>query len=121
MVYVNDVGKLGEDLASSYLKKKGYKILERNFRIRGGELDIVAYERDTLVFVEVKTRTSHTYGLPEESITPWKLNFIVRSSRVYRAAREKHGNLPEAERIDVITVDFTSKPPSINHIKNAGF
>lgn len=121
MVRVNNVGKLGEDLAVEYLKKKRYQILERNFRIRGGELDIVAIDHNTLVFVEVKTRTSHTYGLPEESITLRKLNFLVRSAKVFRAARSKHGNLPDAERIDVVTVDFTTKPPFINHIENAGF
>jgi len=54
-----DSGKLGEDLAVSYLKKLGYKIISRNFRIRGGEIDIVAIDGDVLVYVEVKTRTSH--------------------------------------------------------------
>ena len=61
------VGKFGEDLALIYLKRQGYKIIERNFRIRGGEIDIIAQDNNTLVYIEVKTRTSHAFGLPEES------------------------------------------------------
>lgn len=118
---MNDLGKLGEDLAAFFLKKKGYEILERNFRIRGGELDIVAIDTNTLVYIEVKTRTSHLFGKPEESITPWKLKHLEKSAKFYRSAKTKYGNLPDAERIDVITVDFTTNPPAINHIQNAGF
>ena len=70
------IGNYGEELACQYLKKQGYKILERNYRIRGGEVDIVARDQDYLVFVEVKARYFHEYGLPSESITPWKIKAL---------------------------------------------
>lgn len=114
-----DFGKYGEDLAVSFLQKHGYKVIERNFRIRGGEIDIVAIFQNTLVIVEVKTRTSHQFGLPEESITSHKLKFLERAAKFLRNARR---NLPLAERIDVVTVDFTNRDaPEIKVIKNAGF
>lgn len=109
-------GKFGEDLAVSYLKKQGYKIIERNFRIRGGEIDIIAIDRETLVYVEVKTRSSHQFGLPEESVGYHKLRFLERASKFYRANRR---NLPDLERIDVLAVDLSQKDPSFNLIKNA--
>lgn len=111
-------GKYGEDLAAEFLKSHGYKIIERNFRIRGGELDIIALENNTLIYVEVKTRTSHRFGRPEESITPYKIKFLERCAKFYRNARKK---LPLAERIDVVTVDLTSGKPVIEIIKNASF
>lgn len=115
------VGKLGEDLAAGFLKNQGYKIIERNFRIRGGEIDIVAIDKNTLVYIEVKTRTSHYFGLPEESVTPWKIKFIERAAKFYRSNRKKFTNLPQLERIDVVAVDLTSNFPSFKLIKNLGF
>ena len=109
-------GKIGEDLACSFLKKQGYQLLERNFRIRGGEIDIVAIDDTTLVYVEVKTRTSHKFGLPEESVGYHKLKFLERASKFYRANRN---NLPQLERIDVLAVDLTGSTPKFNLIKNA--
>ena len=113
-------GKYGEDLAVNYLKNLGYKMIERNFRIRGGEIDIIAIDGQTLVCIEVKTRTSHQFGLPEESVTPHKIKFIERSAKFYRANR-KHLNLPQLERIDVVTVDSSDGDPQINLITNAAF
>lgn len=113
-------GKYGEDLAADYLKKLGYKIIERNFRIRGGEIDIIAIDGQTLVYAEVKTRTSHAFGLPEESVTYRKIRFLERAAKFYRANR-KYLKFPLLERIDVITVDSTDGDPQINLIKNAGF
>src|SRR3989344_5121605 len=74
-----DVGNSGEETACRYLQKQGYKILGRNYRIRGGEIDIVAKDKEALVFVEVKTRWSHEYGSPAESMTPWKIKFILKT------------------------------------------
>ncbi len=113
------LGKYGEEQAVKFLKKLGYKIIEKNFRIRGGEIDIIAIDNSTLVYVEVKTRTSHEFGLPEESVTPTKINFLIRAAKFYRANRS---NLPEQERIDVVTVDFSnSTDAQIGHIKNITF
>ncbi len=111
-------GKYGEDLACDYIKKSGYKIIERNFRIRGGEIDIIALDKKTLVYVEVKTRSSHQFGLPEESVTYHKLKFLERASKFYRLQRK---NLPELERIDVVSIDLVENKPKITLIKNASF
>jgi putative endonuclease len=109
------IGKYGEDLACAYLKKAGYKIIERNFRIRGGEIDIIALDRQTLVYVEVKTRSSHQFGLPEESVTYHKLRFLERAAKFYRLQRK---NLPDLERIDVVSIDLSGSEPQIKLIKN---
>lgn len=107
-------GNYGETLACEFLKKQNYKILERNFRIRGGEIDIVAKDKDTIVFVEVKTRYTHEFGAPAESVTPWKINFLIRAAQFY-ILKHKMENLPL--RIDVVTIDFTDGQ-NLEHIKN---
>ena len=114
------LGKKGEEIAVRFLKNKGYKIIETNFRIRGGEIDIVALDGQTVVYVEVKTRTNQRYGLPEESVTPWKLNFLKRAAKFYRNNR-KHLSLPLLERIDVVAVDLSTPAPEVRLIKNASF
>lgn len=109
-------GNYGESLACIFLKKNGYKILERNYRIRGGEIDIVAKEGGALVFVEVKTRYSHEFGLPEESMTPWKIKALLKTAQFYIGKI----NWGEKEyRLDFVSVDFTaSDKPEIKLIKN---
>lgn len=109
------LGRQGEDLATTYIRKNGYKIIERNFRIRGGEIDIIAYDHLTLVFVEVKTRTTHRFGTPAESITKSKLKFIERSSKFYCAKRKLS---PKLQRIDLVSVDLVGTSPQIEIIKN---
>lgn len=113
-------GKYGEDLACEYLKKQGYKIIERNFRIRGGEIDIIGIDRDTLVYVEVKTRSTPYFGSPEESVTPYKIKFLERAAKFFRNNR-KYLKLPDLERIDVVSVGTATRQPKIKLIKNAGF
>lgn len=108
-------GREGENLAASYLKSLGYKIIERNFKKGYGEIDIIALEENTLVFVEVKTRWSGRFGPPEEAVTPWKLKSIIRTAKYYKML---HPELPDAMRIDVITVDFSSGKAKIRLIKN---
>lgn len=98
------LGNLGENLALKHLKNKGYKILERNFRSKFGEIDIVAIESDVLVFVEVKTRWSKKFGPPEEAITPWKIKRIIKAGQYFKML---HPELPEAMRIDAIAVDLS--------------
>lgn len=108
-------GKLGEDLAAKFLEKSGYKIIERNFHSRVGEIDIIAQDGGTLVFVEVKTRWSKKFGLPVEAVTPFKLNSIVKTLNYYKLL---HPELPESLRIDVVSVDLEDKTPKIELIKN---
>ncbi|MDD5415847.1 MAG: YraN family protein [Candidatus Daviesbacteria bacterium] len=112
-----DIGNKGEELACKYLKKLGYRILERNFRIRGGEIDIVAKDRDTLVFAEVKTRYSHEFGLPCESMTPWKIRSLLKTARFY-IQKISWGN--REYRLDFVGVDFAESGdnPKIELIKN---
>lgn len=112
------VGRQGEEISCRFLQKQDYKIIDRNFRIRGGEIDIIAIDGNTLVYVEVKTRTSHRFGLPEESITYNKLKFLQRAAKFYRNNNHK-SKLPNLERIDLVTVDFTNNPiPAVKLIKN---
>jgi len=98
---VNPTAKLGEDKACEYLKKLGFKILERNYRKTYGEIDIIAIEKDVLSFIEVKTRTSNLFGSPLEAITYWKLKSLIKTAQFYKMA---HRNLPDALRIDAVSV-----------------
>ena len=109
------IGKIGEEMASNFVKKQGYKIIEKNFRIRGGEIDLIAQDGDTLVYIEVKTRTTHAFGLPEESVGFHKLKFLERAAKFYRLKRK---NLPDLERIDVIAVDLSENEPKIKLFQN---
>ncbi len=112
-----NTGNLGEDLAVSFLQKQGYKIIERNYRIRGGEVDIIAMEDDYLVFIEVKARNSYEYGLPVESITPWKIKALLKTALFY-TQKIKWGD--KGYRLDFVSIDFTKSKddPEIEIIKN---
>ena len=112
-------GKLGEQLACSELKKKGYKIIETNYRCRQGEIDIVAHQKNSLVFIEVRTRTGNTYGSPEESVTALKKQHLVSTAMEYL---NSHHGLPENWRIDFVAVELdplTHKATRIEIIENA--
>ncbi|TET27020.1 MAG: YraN family protein [Dehalococcoidia bacterium] len=113
-----DVGILGEKLARDFLKKKGYRITESNYRCPEGEIDIVARYRDHLVFIEVRTKTSLEFGCPEESITPLKMAKLRAVAAYYRQA---HHNLPRLWRIDVVAIELNQKgkPDRIELIENA--
>ena len=113
-----DLGKKGEEIAVKYLEKSGYKVLEQNFRKRYGEIDIIAQDKDTLVFVEVKTRFSEKYGPPEEAVTPRKLKQIAKTGQFYKLL---YPELPDLLRIDVLAVDFDFRGEfkEIRLIKNA--
>ncbi len=113
-----NVGILGENLAKNFLKKRGYRILESNYRCREGEIDIIARHRDSLVFVEVRTKRSLEFGSPEESITPTKMERLRAVAAHYQ---QTHNNLPASWRIDVVAVeiDQKDKPLRIELIENA--
>lgn len=98
-------GKLGEDFAVSYLQKQGYKILQRNFYSKFGEIDIIALDDNTLVFVEVKTRWSKEYGYPEESITPRKIKHLIKAAQYFKLVNP---NTPQIMRIDVVAIEVES-------------
>jgi putative endonuclease len=113
----NITGRTGEDLAAEYLKKNGYKILAINFRTKVGEIDIVAKERSQIVFVEVKTRSSHIFGTPAEAITPKKLHSLIQAGEYYLLKYKGLRNY----RIDAIEVLMTDGKANISHIKNITF
>lgn len=98
------LGKFGEDEAVKYLAARGYRIIERNFKARYNEIDIIAVEKKTLVLVEVKTRIGSTFGLPVESITARKLNTLIRSFQYFKLL---HPQLPDAMRIDVVSINIS--------------
>lgn len=97
------LGQLGEDLAAELLIKAGYQILERNFRSKVGELDIVASEGGELVLVEVKCRFPGQFSLPEEAVTPFKIRHIARAGEYYQLLHPSKLNGP---RIDVVAIEF---------------
>lgn len=112
------LGKTGEALASNYLKKRGYYILAKNYRTKMGEIDIVARDGACLVFVEVKTRQSDAYGLPEESVTIKKMRKLTRLAQLY--IRNKRLYNMEA-RFDIVSILIPNRfgKKYIRLIKNA--
>lgn len=126
MKIANPTAKLGEDKACEYLKKLGFKIIDRNFRKGYGEIDIVAIdsskknEGEVLVFIEVKTRTSNQFGSPLEAITYWKLKSLIKTAQFYKML---HPKLPDGLRIDAISVILNeNETQSIELMKNiSGF
>jgi putative endonuclease len=111
------VGTLGEQAAATSLENLGYQILHRNYRVRGGELDIVCENNGILVFCEVKTRTSTQFGLPEEAIT------FAKRKRLRRLALEylqREGRRARALRFDVISVAMNNgRVAELRHLVNA--
>ena len=113
-----ELGATGEKLARDFLKKKGYKIRDANFRCREGEIDIVAEKKGCLVFVEVRTKASSVFGSPEESVTFAKKEKLIASALTYL---NNHQNLPESWRIDFVAVELDQKGKAtrIELIENA--
>ncbi len=112
------LGKLGESVAASFLQKRGFTIVERNFRIRYGEIDIIAKDHDTLVFVEVKTRSNNAFGEPEEAITPKKFQELMKTSQIYTMI---HQISHSSQRIDVVAIRMRKDGfvEAIRYIENA--
>jgi putative endonuclease len=113
----NPTAVIGENLAVEYLQKKGYTIIDRNFRKTYGEIDIIATHNNVLIFVEVKTRKGVLFGTPLESISPWKLREVMKTALYYK---QIHPKLPEALRIDAISVllNAEDKIDTIEHVEN---
>ncbi|MBI4099543.1 YraN family protein, partial [Candidatus Microgenomates bacterium] len=109
-----DTGRKAENLAAAALEKKGYEILERNFSNKFGEIDIIAKDNETLVFVEVKAKKGETFGLPEEMINKGKLSRVRHMAEVYLAGC----SLPC--RIDVVAVvlDQNNEVVRLTHYEN---
>ena len=109
-------GTIGENLAVDYLKKKGYRIFQRNYRFEHGEIDIVAEDGNALVFVEVKARRSKQFGEPEDAVTPRKREKIRSTANGYLF----ENNIDDKEcRFDVVAIDYKDNKTEIRHIEDA--
>lgn len=108
------LGKNGEDMAVKYLQKQGYEILERNFYCRQGEIDIIALDKNYLVFIEIKSRSNTEYGLPSEAVTKKKIKHMLNTIKYYLHIRNLEN---ENIRIDAIEVYVKQDKYYINHLK----
>jgi putative endonuclease len=105
-----ELGKKGEELAVAALESRGYAIIARRYRTRCGEIDIVADDRGTLIFVEVKARANAEFGTAAEAVTPWKQRRLVRMARDYLTREQIHDR---PCRFDVVAIMFDTAEPSI--------
>jgi len=110
------LGQRGEAIAAGFLRLRGYRILARNYRSPAGELDLVARQGDTVVFVEVKTRRTRTFGPPELAVDRHKQRTLTRVAQHYLLQHRLHG---VSCRFDVVTVDMGGVLPRVHHIPGA--
>jgi len=110
------LGQIGEQTAAEFLQGRGYKVIEKNFHTRYGEIDLVCRYKKQLVFVEVKTRSSRLFGYPEEAITPAKLQKISQAAELYLEKK----NLSVRWRIEVVAILINHRQQSLNiqHLTN---
>lgn len=106
---------MGEDLATTFLEREGYKILERNYRFERGEIDIIAMDGNELVFVEVKTRETEAFGAPEESITSFKEEQLKKVAEGYLFERKLEN---QNCRFDVVAITLRTNHPEIRILKD---
>ena len=110
-------GQLGEKIAKEYLEKKGYKIIDQNYRTKFAEIDLIAKKGEELIFIEIRTKTSNLFGSPEESLNPRKLRKLFFSAKSYASRIGWSGPF----RIDAVCVvlDQTNNTvEKINHYQN---
>jgi putative endonuclease len=111
------LGRAGERAAVAYLKSLGFSILETDYRLPFAQIDIIAQDKRTIVFVEVKTRRSHRFGWPEEAVTPWKQRRLISAATCFLASRDL---VDRPYRFDVVAVTRPAGGrPAIRHFKSA--
>jgi putative endonuclease len=110
------VGRAGEEAAVRYLNQQGYRILERNYRCRFGEIDLIARDGKTLAFIEVKTRRSQKFGPAAAAVTLEKQRHLIRTAQIYLS---QTGQAHALCRFDVVTVDIAEQRPRIELIRDA--
>ena len=115
MAQHNDLGKKGEQLAIDYLVKKGYTILDKNWRFQKAEVDIIAQKEETLAVVEVKTRSSIDFGSPQDFVNPKKIKLLVSAIDEYVVSK----NLDVDVRFDIIAIVHENKNFIIEHLEDA--
>jgi putative endonuclease len=111
----NELGRLGEELAVEFLRKNGYEILETNWTFQKAEIDIIAQKENTLAVVEVKTRSSLEFGLPQDFVKPKKIQLLVKAINEYVVSKD----LDFEVRFDIIAVHKENKSFAIEHLKDA--
>jgi putative endonuclease len=110
------LGKEGERIAEQYLKNKGYKLVERNYRCAVGELDLIVLDHRVVVFVEVKTRTGPGFGTPLEAVEVRKQRKMIHAAQVFLSLKGLH---QRDARFDVVGVSWAGRVPVVEHIENA--
>lgn len=112
----NELGKIGEEIATEYLVKNGYKILRRNFFFDKAEIDIIAQkEEGTVVIVEVKTRNSDFFGDPQSFVTPTKIKLLVKAANEFILSNDLNVEV----RFDIIAILKNNKQERLEHFENA--
>lgn len=117
MAQHNDLGRLGEDLAVDYLQQNGYSILETNWVFQKAEIDIIAQKNDTLAVIEVKTRSSVDFGLPQDFVSPKKIQLLVKAVNAYVLSKD----LDATVRFDIIAIHKETGGYQVQHIEDAFF
>lgn len=113
----NDLGKLGEELSVEYLQKQGYDILETNYVFQKAEIDIIAQKNNVLAVIEVKTRSSIDFGLPQDFVKPKKIQLLVKAVNQYVESND----LDVDVRFDIIAIHKQGKNFNIEHLEDAFF
>lgn len=113
----NDLGDLGEEMAADFLAKNGYKILEKNWTFQKAEIDIIAQKENILAIVEVKTRSSTDFGLPQDFVKPKKIQLLVKAVNEYVISND----LEVEVRFDIIAIHKEKNSFVMEHIENAFF
>ena len=113
----NELGKFGEELAVAFLQQNGYEILETNWTFQKAEIDIIAQKENTLAVVEVKTRSSIEFGLPQDFVKPKKIQLLVKAINEYVISN----NLDVEVRFDIIAIYKEDKEYKLEHIEEAFF
>jgi len=111
-----DFSRSGEAAAADFLKARGYKIIEQNYRTSLGEIDIIARDKDTYCFVEVKTRRTEEFGLPQEAVSKFKQRQISKTALLFL---KENLLLDKSARFDVVSIMYAKEPPQISLIKDA--
>lgn len=111
----NDLGKLGEELAVEFLQQNGYDILETNWVFQKAEIDIIAQKDNVLAVVEVKTRSSIEFGLPQDFVKPKKIQLLVKAVNEYVISND----LEVEVRFDIIAISKEEKEFKMEHIEDA--
>ncbi len=115
MAVHNDLGKKGEEMAVLFLQKHGYKILERNWRFKKAEVDVIAQKKEVLAVIEVKTRSSNYFGNPQDFVNQKKIQLLVEAINEYVISKD----LDVEVRFDIVAIVQNKNTTKIEHLEDA--